>query len=119
MSVKKEQRLSKSNDFHRLYTSGLRIRSKGLVLYGSKALTDRCHIGIVASRKVGGAALRNKFKRRVRCLFPLICSFAKEPYDFVVIASQPSVVVCDFFSLKAVLLENLKKLFSLENVKHI
>lgn len=119
MSVKKEQRLCKSNDFQKLYQAGLRVRSKGIVLYAIKSSTEQSHIGIVASRKVGGAVLRNRFKRHIRVLFPLICAYTKQPRDFVVIASHPSVVVCDFFTLKSILLENLKKLSVLENVERV
>ena len=102
-----------------LYQSGLKVRLRGLVIYCHKTLAERYRIGIVASRKVGGAILRNKFKRRIRMLFPLMCSYVKEPSDFVVIASHTSVVSCDFFTLRSILLEGLKKLSGLENVKRI
>ena len=118
MSVKKEQRLCKSNDFQKLYQSGLRVRSKGLVLYCAKALADQSRIGIVVSRKLGCAVLRNKFKRRMRMFFPLICSLMKGTNDFIIIANHPSVVACDFFTLKSILLEGLKKLSVLENAQH-
>lgn len=54
----------------------------------------------------------------MRTFFPLICSLVKGTNDFIIIANHPSVVACDFFTLKSVLLEGLKKLSILENVKH-
>lgn len=54
----------------------------------------------------------------MRAFFPLVCSSERGTSDFVVIASHPSVVACDFFTLKSILLEGLKKLSVLENAEH-
>lgn len=54
----------------------------------------------------------------MRMFFPLICSLMKGTNDFIIIANHPSVVACDFFTLKSILLEGLKKLSVLENAQH-
>lgn len=64
-------------------------------------------IGIVASRKVGSAVVRNKFKRRMRELLPSFLEKVQIPHDCIVIATHPEIVTASFPKLQ----ENLTLLF--------
>ena len=70
-------------------------------------------IGIIASRKVGGAVVRNAFKRRIRELLPTFLADFQRPYDCVLIATQTQVASANFFILQ----KSLKTIF--EKVSHV
>jgi len=70
-------------------------------------------IGIIASRKVGRAVIRNKFKRRMRELLPSFLANVQRPYDCIFIATQSQVASANFSTLQ----KNLKTVF--EKFAHI
>lgn len=70
-------------------------------------------MGIVASKKVGGAVVRNTFKRRMRELLPSFLASFPKPYDFVLIATQPQIASANF----SILQKSLKTIF--EKVSHV
>jgi ribonuclease P protein component len=65
-------RVRKSADFERNRADGSAVHTKHLVIVcspGSTTAEDGPRLGLVASRKVGGAVERNRGKRLVRELF--------------------------------------------------
>jgi len=64
-------RLKKRADFQRLYTRGERFPGRYVVLFVMPAENDRGRFGVTASRKVGGAVIRARCKRRLRELYRL------------------------------------------------
>ena len=70
-------------------------------------------VGIIASRKVGGAVVRNTFKRRMRELLPPFLANLQKPYDCIFIATQEKTASAKFATLQ----KNLKTLF--EKFSHI
>jgi len=81
-----QERIRKKKDFDRLYKNGNRFRGKYLTL----VFLDNTHafsrMGVVASRKVGGAVLRNRVKRRMRELYRRNKMLIGRPVDMVAIA---------------------------------
>lgn len=66
--------------------------------------------GLTASRKVGGAVVRNRARRRLRALAAEILPREAAPgHDYVLIA-RPATANCDFDSLRADLRRGLAKL---------
>jgi len=65
------QRIRKRPDFLRIQDGGLRVSTRHFLLLLSAGTTPRAapRLGVVASRKVGGAVLRNRAKRLVREVF--------------------------------------------------
>lgn len=66
-------RLLQRRDFQRCYREGRREHGVGAVLHAAPtvapAAAGRARLGITASRKVGGAVVRNRLRRWVREVF--------------------------------------------------
>lgn len=58
--------IKKNREFRRIYAEGLSTADKFLVLYRSPKREEAARIGISISRKVGGAVVRNRIKRRIK-----------------------------------------------------
>lgn len=65
----KEDRLLLRPEFRRAAATGTRRVSEHFVVYLSRNKLGRPRLGITASRKVGGAVVRNRIKRLVREYF--------------------------------------------------
>ena len=113
--MKREQSLRKSNDFKRLYQEGIKVRLGGFVFYFLKTNNSSHHLGIVASRKTGCAAVRNCFRRRVRCLYSLLKGQLEQAHDVVVIATSVSAVESSFEKIQVLFTKALEKLSYIEN----
>ena len=107
--MKREQRLRKNNDFRVLYREGVKVRLQGLVLYGRSSGFEVHRMGIVISRKIGSAVVRNRFKRRMRTFFEELKTLPV-PCDVVWIATQPQAAQWSFAELQIHVKEGLEKL---------
>ena len=98
---KRSDRLLDSRDFVRVLRQGRRRSDSDVVVISAlcrkndnqpKDLRgsgrDGSRIGITASRKIGCAVVRNRFKRRVRAWFRVRRVELSEDRDFVVIARR-------------------------------
>ena len=85
----------------------MKFYGNGLVFYCKPSVEMQHRVGIIASRKVGGAVVRNTFKRRIRELLPTFLANLQKPYDCVLIATQAQVASANFSTLQ----KNLKTLF--------
>ena len=62
-------RLRVRGEFTEVQEHGRRIAMRYLVLIGAPNTLGRDRLGIIASRRLGGAVVRNRAKRRLRELF--------------------------------------------------
>lgn len=98
---KRSDRLLDSRDFRRVLRRGRRYAHRDIVVITTpktifhnktKGLCDSEHVGsrlgITASRKVGNAVVRNRFKRRMRAWFRQRRSDFGKELDLVVIARR-------------------------------
>ena len=108
--MKLEQRLRRNNDFRALYRDGVRVRLQGVVLYGRPFASETYRMGVVASRKIGSAVVRNRFKRRMRSFFGSFCGKIPVPCDVVWIATQPQAAQWSFAELQVRVREGLERL---------
>jgi ribonuclease P protein component len=102
-------RLSRSEDFARVYRAGRSVASKYLVLYyfersepvlpGGEA---RPRVGFSVSKRLGNAVDRNRVKRVLRESFRAHDQSFKGNMDFVLIARAPLVELLDAGGSKAV-----------------
>ncbi len=65
----KAERLRKRKEFLGVYERGDKIQSTYFVLYMLENGRSHHRLGITASRKIGGAVVRNRIKRRLREIF--------------------------------------------------
>lgn len=60
------ERLRRKRDFERVYEQGTVFRGRHVLLFCLTTGVDDRKAGFVASRKVGGAVVRNRARRRIR-----------------------------------------------------
>lgn len=76
--------------FRRLYkTKG--VANSHIVLYARPNHSDRNRVGITVSKKLGGAVVRNRIRRRLREVYRLNEDAFKPGFDIVVVARSKSV----------------------------
>jgi ribonuclease P protein component len=64
-----EARLRKRAEFTEVQAHGRRVSTKFLTVLSQPNAQGRDRLGLIASRKLGGAVMRNRAKRRLRELF--------------------------------------------------
>lgn len=84
--LRKEERLLKRREFLRTQRRGRRYVSALLVVYAARVDRAWSRLGVTVSRKVGGAVVRNRVKRRLREAFRRNKAQLPVGYDFVWIA---------------------------------
>jgi len=86
-------RLRSRGEFTAVQKTGRRAPGRVLTLLGQPNDLGRDRLGIIASRKVGNAVIRNRAKRRVREIFRRIQDPNARPFDLVVIVRTELVKV--------------------------
>ena len=86
-------RLSSHVEFQAVQKRGRRVAARYVTLIGRPNDRDCDRLGIVASRKVGGAVVRNRAKRRLREIFrhgqpDRAIESGRRPFDVVVIVRR-------------------------------
>jgi len=84
----KRYRLTRSDDFCRVREDGECLTTRRLVLCYRPNGGDVPRIGFSVSRRVGGAVVRNRIKRRLRAGMRPLCTVLEPGWDMVVIARQ-------------------------------
>jgi ribonuclease P protein component len=102
-------RLSRSEDFARVYRAGRSVANRYLVLYyfersepGLSGGEDRPRVGFSVSKRVGTAVDRNRVKRVLREAFRANDQCFKGNMDFVLIARTPILELLESSGSKAV-----------------
>lgn len=94
-------RLSRTWQYQRAYRDGRSTRGKLVVLYAHAVPGEPSRLGIVASKKVGGAVVRNRTKRRLRevgrALWPRVHPDGRQ----LVIIALASAALAEFTDLAA------------------
>lgn len=88
--LRREQRLRSPRDFQRVRTQGRRVSGALLILgYAARAEPDPSgytRIGFSVSRRIGGAVVRNRVKRRLREVMRRKLATIVPGYDLVITA---------------------------------
>jgi len=87
----KARRLTLTSQFARVRSEGESVRGRLLILgFLRLKSTDRYQAGFVTSKRIGGAIVRNRVRRRVRDIVRTEQGRLREGFWFVVIARPPS-----------------------------
>jgi ribonuclease P protein component len=81
-------RLHGKNDFERVFEARMRKVVGPLIVFGRANDLGYCRLGMAASKKVGNAVERNRFKRLLREAFRLRNGDWPRGYDLVVVVRQ-------------------------------
>ena len=69
---------------------------------------DTTRIGFTITKKIGGAVIRNKIKRRFRTIIrEIFTKYLKKNYDYVIIANKKSLIM-DYKELKSDVIKTVK-----------
>lgn len=79
------RRMRRRSEFQRVFDAGRRVHGRYLTVVFAPAQGADSRLGIVASRKIGGAVVRNRAKRLIRQAFRTNVT-PGSPLDLVVIA---------------------------------
>src|SRR5260221_11428533 len=82
------RRIRRRGEFQRVFDAGRRAHGRYLTIIAAPALGPDSRIGIVASRKLGGAVVRNRAKRLILEVFRTQSS--PEPASDLVVIPMPS-----------------------------
>ncbi|MSP49383.1 MAG: ribonuclease P protein component [Alphaproteobacteria bacterium] len=87
------RRLKRRPEFLQVASSGQKAATPGLVLQArARADADPLRVGFTASRKVGGAVVRNRAKRRLRAAAEAVLGpKGLRAHDYVLIARAETV----------------------------
>jgi ribonuclease P protein component len=100
----KSERVLNRKDFVNLNRFGQKLRTAHFTVFVAKNGLGRARLGITASRKVGGAVVRNRLKRLVREVFRLHKGFFPAGCD-IVVSARKSPDDLDFRKVREELIE--------------
>ena len=106
--MKREYRLSNSKTFNYLYKRGKQAFTRQFILIYSESKYPTLKVGVVASKKVGKAVVRNSVRRHLREAMGSLIPQIKNQYNIVIVA-KPSIVELSHQELIAALHKCLLK----------
>ncbi len=83
--------MNSNYEFRRAYAKGASASTARIVVYCRKRRGNENRIGITVNKKIGGAVLRNKVRRRLREIYRLSEGALDPGYDIVIVARGRSV----------------------------
>lgn len=78
--------ITRSKDFDRVFRQGRSVSSPELVLYVLRRERRVSRVAFCVSKKLGGAVVRNRFRRRLREVYRLNCSKLDGECDLILLA---------------------------------
>jgi len=109
-ALSRDERLRHRREFLNCYRRGSRRHGSLLILYALPNALPHPRLGITASRKVGGAVLRHRLKRRIREVYRRWSGRRDLPAMDLVVHVKPAARQSDFPALRKELERLLRSL---------
>lgn len=103
-----QDRLHRRRDFEAAYRRGARVPGRSFILFILPNEAGRCRLGVTLSRKVGGAVLRNRSRRRLREIFRKHRMELGGAFDLVIHARQ-GITARDYEDLRGEFLAGARR----------
>ncbi len=81
----KHYRISNSADYNTIYKNGKKVPGRYIIVYILKNDLGYNRYGLVTSKKVGNAVIRNKVKRQLRSIIKVNMPYLKTSFDIVLV----------------------------------
>jgi ribonuclease P protein component len=111
--LSREQRLKASRLFEETFAQRRRASGRCLTLWLRRGPAAARRLGVVASRRLGGAVTRNRAKRRLREAFRLNRHRFRTDADVVLVA-RPGALTASWAELQQDLLDAARRLGALD-----
>ena len=108
-------RLSRTWQYQRAYAAGRSVRGRLVVLYAHVVAGEPSRVGIVASRKLGGAVVRNRTKRRLREIVRNLWPDVKDDGRQLVVIALPPAAGAAFAELAADVTDLMRRMEALRS----
>ena len=109
LSFGKSSRIKQARDFTRLRAAGKRLTTGCLVAnWHPRPATQCSRLGVITSKRIGGAVVRNRARRLLRESFRLHQRDLVQPVDLILVA-RPSIVGKAFSDVERDFLTTLRK----------
>ena len=105
--MKRKFRLTRTTDFKRVRRFGKSYAHPLVVLITSPNQALMVHVGVTASRSVGGAVDRNRAKRRIRAAIEPLFPALRPGWDLIFLARK-AILQADFKEIQAAFFSLLK-----------
>ncbi|HLZ71830.1 MAG TPA: ribonuclease P protein component [Dehalococcoidia bacterium] len=104
--MKREQRLRRAADFTAVHRRGRGVSGPALALRSLHTGASLSRVGFAVGKRVGGAVVRNRIKRRLRAI---VASLPLAPGRDLVISARPAAAARDYRALRAELCALLQR----------
>ncbi len=84
-----------SDDYRRVYRRGRRLHGQFAVFHVRRNEVGRARLGLTAGRRVGGAVVRNRLRRRVREHYRQVAGRVRLPAVDVIVHLKPTAADAD------------------------
>lgn len=93
-----KEKLSKTIEFKKVFSEGIRIEGKNLITFILKNDYNFNRLGIIVKKETGKAVIRNKIKRRLKEAFRLANKKLSLGYDIIVLAKN-NIIESSYFEI--------------------
>ena len=107
--MQQQYRLTKKEDFNKVYRFGKSAANMQYVIYYKpNNQVDQFRVGVSASKKMGGAVVRNRLRRVIKEIIRHHADEIVTKHDLIVIVRKPAVDL-DYHAAEKSLLHALKR----------